>query len=67
MERLLSPALSPSLMLLGSFIVRATEYLLASCPFQTDILCHATWIDFKNRLEQNFSSVEIIEGLTNLL
>ena len=33
------------------FFVRATEHLLASCPFQGDILCHATWIDFKNRLE----------------
>ena len=57
MERLLSPAISPSYAA-WEFFVRATEYLLASCPFQEDILCRVTWIDFKNRLKQNFSSVE---------
>ena len=40
------------------FLIKAIEYLLATCPFQDEILCHATWIDFKNRLEQRFTSVE---------
>ena len=42
------------------FFVRATDYLLASCPFQEDILCNVTWIDFKNHVEQNFSSVQYL-------
>lgn len=41
-----------------AFLVKATEYLLKWCPLQDELLHHATWIDFTNRLNKHFSSVE---------
>ena len=41
-----------------AFLVRATEYLLKWCPLQDEVLTHATWLDFKHRLEKSFLSVQ---------
>lgn len=38
--------------------MRCTEYLLQWCPFDDEVLTHATWLDFENRLEKSFLSVE---------
>ena len=40
------------------FLTRCTEYLLQWCPFKEELLVHATWLDFENRLEASFLSVE---------
>ena len=41
-----------------AFFIRATEYLLQWCPLQDELLLHATWLDFEQRLEKSFDSVE---------
>ena len=40
------------------FIVCATEYLLKWCPLEDELLIHATWLHFEQRLEKHFNSVE---------
>ena len=40
------------------FLVGAADYLLRWCPFEDDLLVHATWLDFEQRLQKNFPSVE---------
>ena len=40
------------------FLMRATEYLLQWCPLQDELLTSATWLNFEERLEKNFMSVE---------
>ena len=41
-----------------AFLVRATEYLLKWCPLEDELLTHSTWLDFENRLEKSFLSVQ---------
>ena len=41
-----------------AFLIRATEYLLKWYPLQDELLKHATWLDFEERLEKSFDSVE---------
>ena len=40
------------------FFESVTSYLLKWCPLKDDLLLNATWIDFKQRLNSTFSSVE---------
>lgn len=40
------------------FLMRATEYLLKWCPLEDELLTNATWLNFEQRLEKNFLSVE---------
>ena len=35
----------------------ATTYLLKWCPFNEQLLIHATWLDFERRLKKSFNSV----------
>ena len=35
-------------------LVGAADYLLRWCPFEDDLLVHATWLDFEQRLQKNF-------------
>ena len=41
-----------------AFLILATEYLLKWCPLGDELLTHATWLDFENRLEKTFLSVQ---------
>lgn len=41
-----------------TFLKRVTSYLLEWCPLRDDLLLNATWIDFHQRLNRTFSSVE---------
>lgn len=41
-----------------SFLVCAATYLLKWCPLEEALLLHATWLDFKQRLQKSFISVE---------
>ena len=41
-----------------AFLIRATDYLLKWCPLEDELLTHATRLDFENRLEKNFLSVQ---------
>ena len=41
-----------------AFLIRATEYLLKWCPLEDELLTHATWLDFENRQEKSFLSVQ---------
>ena len=41
-----------------TFLLRAMEYLLKWCHLQEELLKHATWLDFENRLDKCFNSVE---------
>ena len=43
---------------MAAFMIRATEYLLKWCPWEDELLMHATWLDFQHRLEKAFVSVE---------
>ena len=47
-----------STLVLGDFFESVTSYLLKWCPLKDDLLLNATWIDFKQRLNSTFSSVE---------
>ena len=40
------------------FFEKATSYLLKWCPLREELLINATWIDFTQRLQSTFSSVE---------
>ena len=40
------------------FFMHAIEYLLKWCPLKEELLKHATWIDFENRLDKGFCSVD---------
>lgn len=40
------------------FLIRATEYLLKWCPLEDELLTHAKWLCFEDRLESSFNSVE---------
>ena len=40
------------------FLATACDYLIKWCPFQEEIVHHATWLDFEHRLDKPFSSVE---------
>lgn len=40
------------------FLTRCTEYLLQWCPFEEELLVHATWLHFENHLETTFLSVD---------
>ena len=34
------------------------DYLFKWCPFEDELLVHATWLDYEERLQKNFHSVE---------
>ncbi len=40
------------------FLMSAVDYLIKWCPFNEELMTHATWLDFERRLEKNFDSVE---------
>ena len=41
-----------------ALLIRATEYLLKWCPLKDELIKYATWLDFKDRLDKSFNSVE---------
>ena len=45
-----------------AFFVQTAEYLLQWCPFSDELIKHATWIDFSQRLSSSFTSVEFFVG-----
>ena len=40
-----------------AFLIQASEYMLKWCPLEDELLLHATWLDFDQRLEKGFTSV----------
>ena len=42
--------------------LQTTEYLLKWSPFSDELIRHATWIDYKQRLASSFTSVEFFVG-----
>ena len=40
------------------FLMCGIEYLLKWCPLEEELLTHATWLNFEQRLLNNFLSVE---------
>lgn len=44
------------------FYIHTAKYLLQWCPFSDELLKHATWVDFQQRLDSSFTSVEFFVG-----
>lgn len=44
------------------FFVHTTAYLLKWAPFSDELIKHATWIDYNQRLDSSFTSVEFFVG-----
>ena len=50
------------------FLVEAVTYLLKWCPFEEELLVHATWLSFEERLLTSFCSVEFfVHKFPNIL
>ena len=48
--------------------MEAVTYLLKWCPFEEELLVHATWLNFEERLQSSFCSVEFfVHKFPNIL